>query len=174
MRAKPEKPPGPPAIHETPGGTRRMTTEALIDGVLAPVLGDEFALAMIGHAFCRIVDASPRATFVTDVPGHVVHLNDAAEKLCGSPRCSAIGRHVADLLYTPLDTELRSHRSMLELALFQGIAANRSAVPVTLGGGHMQLVDYHLTPLTDGEGHLTGGLLIATEFRRVDRTRARR
>ena len=107
-------------------------------------------------------------TRITDVEGHVLHLNPAAVRISGSSPDLARGRHIADLLYTPLNTELRDQRALLESARHQGHATVRLAIPITTYRGEMQLIDYHATPLTDDDGALIGGLFIASDFHQRD------
>ena len=158
--------------HAVAGGRRlRTLTPADLpagnDGA-APSLVTLCALDILTRTLTAAVDVFRAAVFITDVEGHVLHLNPAAVRISGSSPDLARGRHIADLLYTPLNTELRDQRALLESARRQGHATVRLAIPITTYRGEMQLIDYHATPLTDDDGALIGGLFIASDFHQRD------
>lgn len=146
---------------------RALATSALAspDAFPGPSLTALCAIDMLARTFAATVDVFRAAVFVTDIEGRVLHLNPAAVRISGSSPDLACGRHIADLLYTPLNTELRDQRGLLETALRQGHATVRLAIPITTFRGEMQLIDYHAIPLTDDAGDLIGGLFIANDFR---------
>jgi len=154
-------------------GGRRLRTLTPADlhagnNVPAPSLITLCALDILTRALTAAVDVFRAAVFITDVDGHVLHLNPAAVRISGSSPDLARGRHIADLLYTPLNTELRDQRGLLESARRQGHATVRLAIPITTYRGEMQLIDYHAVPLTDDDGALIGGLFIASDFHQRD------
>ena len=122
------------------------------------------AIDMLARTFTATVDVFRAAVFVTDIDGHVLHLNPSAVRISGSSPDLARGRHIADLLYTPLNAELRDQQVLLETARRQGHATVRLAIPITTYRGEMQLIDYHAIALTDDAGELIGGLFIASDF----------
>lgn len=134
----------------------------------APSLIALCAVDILTQVLTSAVDVFRAAVFITDVDGRVLHLNPAAVRISGSSPDLARGRHIADLLYTPLNTELRNQRGLLETAQRKGHATVRMAIPITTYRGEMQLIDYHAIPLTDEEGDLIGGLFIASDYRQID------
>lgn len=138
------------------------------DRLPEPSLNALCAIDMLTRTFAATVDVFRAAVFITDIEGLVLHLNPAAVRISGSSPDLACGRHIADLLYTPLNAELRDQRGLLETARRQGHATVRLAIPITTYRGEMQLIDYHAIPLTDDAGELIGGLFIASDIRHAE------
>lgn len=126
--------------------------------------GDTFGLTACLETFSKLADCYEEAAFVTDPAGRVQYMNAAGEALAGKSVLAGETRHIADLLYTPLNTELRDHRVLLISALEQGQAAVRKGVPVTSARGDVRLVDYQALPLIDSNDELIGGLLVVHNF----------
>ena len=152
------------------GRVRALATPdlAALDRLPDPSLNELCAIDMLTRTFAATVDVFRAAVFVTDIEGLVLHLNPAAVRISGSSPDLARGRHIADLLYTPLNAELRDQHGLLETARRQGHATVRLAIPITTYRGEMQLIDYHAIPLTDDAGELIGGLFIASDFRHAE------
>lgn len=121
------------------------------------------AVEILTRALTTAVDVFRAAVFITDIDGRVLCLNPAAVRISGSSPDLARGRHIADLLYTPLNAELRDQRGLLESAQRRGHATVRMAIPITTYRGELQLIDYHAIPLTDDADDLIGGLFIASD-----------
>lgn len=138
------------------------------NGMPGPSLIALGAVEILTRALTAAVDVFRAAVFITDIDGRVLHLNPAAVRISGSSPDLARGRHIADLLYTPLNAELRNQRGLLESAQRQGHATVRMAIPITTYRGEMQLIDYHAIPLTDDADDLIGGLFIASDYRQPD------
>lgn len=125
-------------------------------------LDDIASAGILCAALVNLVQTLSKAVFITDEHGTVIFLNRTAEKLAATTLASARRMRIGDLLYTPVDLELRRYSELLRVAVRKGRSTTRSIVSVTTGDGENQLIDYEAIPLVDDAFRLIGGILIAS------------
>ena len=125
-------------------------------------------LGLAENALDEFIDSLDVAVFITDVQGQIVKQNTAAGQFTDFALQPTSAIHIADVLYTPLNDDLREIESTLRDIVVAGHAARRLGLPIALSSGELAVIDYDLRPLLNHEQELIGGVVIARQLSQVD------
>lgn len=121
-------------------------------------------ISILCETFGGVAGALGDAVFVTDENGAIVFVNRAAEVMTGTDLVAAQMLHIGDLLFMPLDSELRHYNDLLRCGLDDGLLISRSGLPITTRRGDIKYFDFRVCPLIDDDSSLYGSVLIASDF----------
>jgi PAS domain S-box-containing protein len=123
-----------------------------------------------------VIDKAGDAISVIDLEGKILHWNEGAERLYGTPREEALGKTLSHCLYTEDERGLREEERTLRELLAR--VRKGEVIPPTerkrrLRDGREIVAQMTLSPLKDAEGRIIGATRICRDITHLKRAEER-